>query len=108
MNAKRSNGFLNFLKNSKKGNKMIKLGTKVRDKITGFEGIATSRTEFLYGCIRIGVTPKMDKDGRLGDVQHFDEPQLEELLNEEKISTGNRTIGGPMNSIPTRNDVPKR
>lgn len=100
--------FKTLLNKLKKGNKLIKLGTKVRDKVTGFEGIVTSRTEFLYGCIRIGVTPKMDKDGKLGDIQHFDEPQVEEISNEEKISTGNRTTGGPMNSIPTRNEVPKR
>jgi hypothetical protein len=50
----------------------------------------------------------MDKDGKLGDTQHFDEPQLEELPNEEKINTGNRNTGGPMNSIPTRNEGSKR
>lgn len=36
---------------------MIKLGDKVKDKISGFEGLATARSEFLYGCVRILVEP---------------------------------------------------
>ena len=28
----------------------IKLGIKVRDKVTGFEGIATARIKYLNGC----------------------------------------------------------
>ncbi len=43
----------------------IKLGDKVRCKITGFTGIATSRTEFINGCIQIEVTPKMKKGEKL-------------------------------------------
>ena len=34
----------------------IKLGSLVKDSITGFTGIATSRTEYLYGCVHIGIT----------------------------------------------------
>lgn len=33
----------------------IKLGTKVKDAITGFEGVAVCRAEWLGGNIRIGV-----------------------------------------------------
>jgi hypothetical protein len=36
----------------------IELGSKVRDKATGFEGIATSRATFLNGCIWYDVMPK--------------------------------------------------
>ena len=43
---------------------MIKLGSKVRDSITGLEGIATARTEYLYGCVRITITPTELKDGK--------------------------------------------
>jgi hypothetical protein len=31
----------------------VRLGDKVRDRVTGYSGIATSRTEFLNGCIQI-------------------------------------------------------
>ena len=36
---------------------MIELGEKVKDTITGFTGIATARTDYLYGCIRVEVEP---------------------------------------------------
>lgn len=35
--------------------KKIKLGTIVTDKITGLVGIAVARTEYLTGCIHIGI-----------------------------------------------------
>ena len=31
---------------------MEELGSRVKDSITGFEGFAVSRTEYLYGCVR--------------------------------------------------------
>lgn len=33
----------------------IKLGCKVRDKITGFEGIAYCMATWLNGCIRVSI-----------------------------------------------------
>ena len=42
----------------------IKLGDLVKDLVTGFTGIATSHTEYLYGCVHIGITSRgLDKDG---------------------------------------------
>jgi hypothetical protein len=55
---------------------MIKLGAKVRDTITNFQGIAVARTEWLHGCIRITIQPPVRKDGTLPDPQSFDEPQV--------------------------------
>ncbi len=40
---------------------MFKLGEKLRCKVTGFEGIATSRTEYLNGCIQYCLLPKAKK-----------------------------------------------
>lgn len=54
----------------------IKLGTHVIDKITGFAGIATARTEFMNGCIRIGVDSPVGDDGKLRDTEWFDENRL--------------------------------
>lgn len=34
---------------------MVQLGERYRDKITGFEGVATARSEYLYGCVRVGL-----------------------------------------------------
>ena len=38
---------------------MIELGQKVKDKVTGFNGIAVARIEYLNGCKQILVMPKM-------------------------------------------------
>jgi hypothetical protein len=57
---------------------MIQLGNEVRDRVTGFTGIAVCRAEHLFGCIRIGVKPQgFDKDGKLQEQEFFDEPALE-------------------------------
>jgi len=57
----------------------IKLGRLVRDKVTGFEGIAVARTTYLQGCDRIELQPKVGKDGKLDEPQAFDEPVLETI-----------------------------
>ena len=80
----------------------IKLGDKVCDTVSGFEGVAFGQTLFLHGCTRCGVQPVVDKDGKLPEAQWFDEPQLE-VVKAKSVKTGSRTTGGPMVSIPTRN-----
>lgn len=56
----------------------IRLGDRVRDIVTGIEGVATSRTEWLNGCVRFGIE---FATGKNGDQQlrreSFDEEQLE-------------------------------
>lgn len=55
----------------------ITLGRKVKDKITGVEGIAVARTEWMHGCVRIIVQPLELKDGRPVETCTFDEPDLD-------------------------------
>ena len=55
----------------------LKLGIKYKDNITGFEGIATSRVEYLTGCVHIGLQAPVDKDGKIPDPQYFDESRLD-------------------------------
>lgn len=76
---------------------MIKLGSKVRDSITGFEGIATSRTEYLYGCVHVGITPTELRDGKPVDSQWFDEQRVQviEERKPEVSPASSATSGGP-------------
>lgn len=60
----------------------IGLGVKVSDRVTGFTGIVTSRTEYLYEVPRYGVTPQVGKDGKFPDTAWFDEPRLIEIDTE--------------------------
>lgn len=65
----------------------IKLGSVVRDRISGFTGVAVSRTSWLHGCIRIAVSPqKLDKDGKRIDSYVYDEPQLEVISASESVT----------------------
>jgi hypothetical protein len=58
----------------------VTLGDECEDMVSGFRGIATSRTEWLNGCVRIGISPrKLDKDGKLPDAVSFDEEQVKVL-----------------------------
>ncbi len=56
---------------------MIELGWRVKDKVSGFTGVAIARTEWLNGCIRISVGPEKLHDEKPIDDQWFDEGQLE-------------------------------
>ena len=57
---------------------MIKLGRKVKDKITGFEGIAIARVEYLTGCTQYCVKPdRLDSNRKMLDGEYIDEGQLE-------------------------------
>ena len=56
---------------------MVKLGDRVKCVITGVSGILTAETIWLYGCRRLGIqSERPDKDGKLIDVQWFDEAQV--------------------------------
>lgn len=76
---------------------MINLGDRVKDRITGFVGIATARTEWINGCVRFGVQSDTLKDGLPTEAQWFDEPQLA-VLKAGQVQLGRSEKGGP---IPT-------
>lgn len=60
------------------------LGLKVRDAVTGFEGVVTSISYDLYGCIQAIVSPAMDKDGKPGDSRWFD-TKRPVILNQQPV-----------------------
>jgi hypothetical protein len=82
------------------------LGDEVKDIITGFHGIATAKTTFLNGCVRVSVTPPVDNDGKYVDDRWFDVEQIE-VVQRGKVN--------PKPALPTatsnggdRNDCPSR
>lgn len=60
----------------------IQLGQKVKDKLTGLEGIVIGITDWLYGCRRITFQPYGHKDGKAFEMLTVDQPQCE-LVAEE-------------------------
>jgi len=55
---------------------MVKLGQTVKDLVTGFEGVAVCRADYLHGMPRVDVQPPIKKDGSVPDEHAFDESQL--------------------------------
>jgi hypothetical protein len=80
---------------------MINLGDKVKDKVSGFEGIAVARHSYLNGCDRISIQPVIKEDGTLPEDETFDEPQLE-VIEVEYARRANNDIGGPEKYPPKR------
>ena len=57
----------------------VRLGDLVRDKLTGFEGVATGMIQYLTGCDQILINPCKVKsdDGKLFDAEWFDNTRVE-------------------------------
>ena len=55
---------------------MIKLGERVKDTITGFEGIVVCKANYLNGCVQIQVQSQELDDGKIVKPEWIDEPQL--------------------------------
>ena len=75
--------------------KEIKLGSKVRDKVTGFVGIATAKTEFLNGCIQYNVQPKAGKDNKVPEEIAIDIGSIE-VVEPKKVKIKKKDTGGAM------------
>ncbi len=79
---------------------MVHLGKKVKDKITGFVGIAVGYCSYLTGCNQYGVAPPV-KDGKICDTSWFDEGRIEVIG--KGVSVGKvlgATPGGPNRDAP--------
>jgi len=72
---------------------MIKLGEKVKDKISGLTGIATTRLEYLNGCVQYTISPKLEKGKTELVAYNIDEENLEIIGKKVKIKKNN--TGGP-------------
>ena len=59
-----------------KTSKKIQLGDEVKCTVSGFKGVATSRCEYLNGCIQYGVKPKVGKDNKQVAASYVDAEQL--------------------------------
>ena len=70
------------------------LGAEVKDAITGFEGVVTSRTEWTNGCKRYGVQARALHDGIPVKDQAFDEEDLV-LVKPVPTAAGKKAAGGP-------------
>ena len=83
----------------------FKMGQRVKDVVTGFEGVITGMAQHMTGCDTVGVNPGVDDKGKLQDVQWFDWTRLQllddstitlpGLTPQDVITPRSRFLGGP-------------
>lgn len=78
----------------------IKLGSKVCDQLTGFKGRATSRIEYITGCVQYGVLPEVSEDGKYPTIEYIDEQRLQVIG--DPLDQACRPTGGPQRDAPRR------
>jgi len=78
------------------------LGFKVKDKVTGFVGVAESVSFDLYGCVQVAVWPAMNAKGEMPEGKWFDHQRLELMSKEPVLEAPNfafdkaaRDVSGP-------------
>lgn len=57
---------------------MTTLGATYRDKITGFQGVATGYVSYITGCNQVLLAPK-STDGTLKSSEWLDEQRLDRV-----------------------------
>jgi hypothetical protein len=81
---------------------------KVRDEVSGFEGLVTARYQFMNGCIRYAVSPtKLNDKGMPYEDKVFDEQQLTLKKAANPPRTTTKHPGGPRDTSAARMPDPK-
>ena len=80
---------------------MIKLGSTVKDKITGFTGIVTGYVSYISGCNQALIIPRVGDDGKLIEAEWLDEQRLD-LLDDPVITLDNGDNPGFDRTPPKR------
>lgn len=79
----------------------IRLGVKVKDKITGFEGIVTGRVEYLTGCDQVLVKPRTEDVTKMPEGSWLDVNRCEVIADDEvKLDTSKDS--GAMEAPPRK------
>lgn len=75
----------------------VELGDKVRDKVSGWEGVVTQYAKCLTGCDRVLIQGPVTKDGKIGEGYYVDAFACEVIKKGAvKINTpGVNDNGGP-------------
>lgn len=79
---------------------MVKIGIKVKDKITGFSGIVTGLVQYITGCNQALVAPTCE-DNNFKQSQWIDEQRLE-VVEGEPLILDNGVAPGFDKEAPTR------
>lgn len=78
-----------------------KLGFKFKDRVSGFEGVATGRLEYMTGCHQLLLVPPA-KDGEWKDGQWIDEQRCDKVPSFDRIVLDNGVTPGSDKAHPRR------
>tara|TARA_Y100000034_G_scaffold8165_2_gene8934 strand:+ start:9664 stop:10155 length:492 start_codon:yes stop_codon:yes gene_type:complete len=78
----------------------FELGSVLKDKVTGFKGVVTARSQFISDCNNYCLKPQELKDGIPIDVKWFDEPLLA-VVKSGSFEVPPDPTGGPERDVPT-------
>ena len=65
-------------------------GLEAKDKVTGFKGIITAVSLYMYGCAQYCITPPIGADGKTGNNEWFDDGRIEIIgpgINVESVKS---------------------
>jgi hypothetical protein len=71
------------------------LGKKVKDIVSGFEGVAVSKIEYMNGCTQYNIQPKCKDDNTMIKAEWFDAEQVELVSNKTIVKKKKKPTGGP-------------
>jgi hypothetical protein len=70
------------------------LGSRMKDKVTGFIGIVVCQSRYLTGCNRYSLQSPKLKDNKPADWHAFDEDQIELCAGKGKVKLNIKKPGG--------------
>lgn len=79
---------------------MIELGSKVRDVVSGLVGVATGRSEYLYGRPSVLVDPQETREGKPVEGTWIDEARLEVMGEGVRAPQDERRVGFVAGVVP--------
>jgi len=81
---------------------VVTLGDRVRDAISGYEGIATGHAAYLYGCSQILICPEHPtKEGGVRESLWFDEQRVALVKRSQAPQLAPHVeAGGPQEHAP--------
>lgn len=74
---------------------MLALGIRVRDKVTGFEGVIIGRYQALTGCDQYEVQPPTHEN-KIEHSRYFDELRLMVTDSDPVLVDPRKTVAGPV------------
>jgi len=79
----------------------FELGEILKDKITGFQGVAMARTEYFTDCVHYGICQQSLNNGKPGDWEWFDETRIIKVKGSKKIiKEVRKPMSGPYPNSP--------